>query len=333
MFYKRLSVFIALLCLVAFVLQGCGGIKSAHVGNVPTVTGYVTDLAEVLSDEDEAYLRELCVRLKNKTSAEFVIVTVKHMSADGISDDRFTYPSVEDYATELFRKNGFGNKEKNNGVLLLVSTGERKVRIEVGYGLEGILPDGKCGRILDKYPVPFLNNNQYNPGIRGAAAAIVKEIDGSLAVDVESDEVLDSKSVSEGSKPVSEVGGRAPVAKVDNRTVNTVSNGEQYNSMLLRLLNLVGPKAGFCGILVVIIVPVSILLTVFILLLFVYCFLLMLSGFPFVGSLVEICNFFLKVLFFALIIRLPVSTLFSGPSSGGGFGGGSSGGGGSSRGF
>ena len=67
---------------------------------------------------------------------------------------------VEEYANNLFRTWGIGDKEKNNGILLLVSTGDRKIRIEVGYGLEGALNDGKTGAILDNYVVPYLKKEE-----------------------------------------------------------------------------------------------------------------------------------------------------------------------------
>ncbi|MBU5873027.1 TPM domain-containing protein, partial [Vibrio cholerae O1] len=59
-----------------------------------------------------------------------------------------------------FRQYGLGNKTMNNGVLLVVAVKDRKIRIEVGYGLEGALPDGKVGRILDQYAIPYLKENK-----------------------------------------------------------------------------------------------------------------------------------------------------------------------------
>ena len=72
---------------------------------------------------------------------------------------------IEDYALELGRNYGIGNKTKNNGLIILVALSERKSRIEVGYGLEGILPDGKTGRIQDEYMIPRFKDGEYSKGI------------------------------------------------------------------------------------------------------------------------------------------------------------------------
>ena len=87
-----------------------------------------------------------------RQGAQIVVVTVQSLGGQ----------SIEEYATELFRKFGIGDKEKNNGVLLLCSTGDRLFRIEVGYGLEGRLTDGKTGRIQDEYIIPYLKENDYD---------------------------------------------------------------------------------------------------------------------------------------------------------------------------
>ena len=71
---------------------------------------------------------------------------------------------------------GIGDKKKNNGILFLVSTGDRDVRIEVGYGLEGKLPDGKTGRILDDYVIPYFRNDDWDNGIKNGFNAIIQEV-------------------------------------------------------------------------------------------------------------------------------------------------------------
>ena len=89
---------------------------------------YVNDTANILNNETETYIININQELYSKTGAQIVVVTVN--SLEGIS--------VEDYALQTFRNYGIGSKEKNNGILFLVSVGDRKTRIEVGYGLEGI---------------------------------------------------------------------------------------------------------------------------------------------------------------------------------------------------
>lgn len=88
-----------------------------------------------------------------------------------------TLPAVEDsdvaiYATELYEDWGIGKKGEDKGVLILLALKERRVRIETGYGVEGILPDGLVGEILDRYTVPFLKKEQYGQGLFNAVAAV-----------------------------------------------------------------------------------------------------------------------------------------------------------------
>jgi len=127
---------------------------------------YVNDYAKILSSETKEYIINTNIELQKKTGAQIVVVTVSSLGGQ----------SIEEYATELFRKFGIGDKNKNNGVLLLCSTGDRLFRIEVGYGLEGRLTDGKTGRIQDKYIIPYLKNDNYNEGIKNGFSAVLKEV-------------------------------------------------------------------------------------------------------------------------------------------------------------
>ena len=105
----------------------------------PTNNFYINDYANILSSETEKYILEKSSTLANKTNAQIVVVTIPSLNG----------ASLEEYATTLFRKFGIGDKKENNGLLLLLALEERQMRIEVGYGLEGILPDGKTGRFQD----------------------------------------------------------------------------------------------------------------------------------------------------------------------------------------
>lgn len=83
---------------------------------------------------------------------------------------------IESYSIGLAREWGIGDKDDDSGVLLLLSTGDRQVRIEVGKGLEGSLTDGKSGRILDSYAVPYLKNSDYSTGLRECYKKLVEEV-------------------------------------------------------------------------------------------------------------------------------------------------------------
>ena len=99
--------------------------------------------------------------------------------------------SLEDYATKLFRNFGIGDKEKNNGLLLLLALEERQFRVEVGYGLEGILPDGKTGRFQDEYIIPYLKDNKWDEGIKNGYDAFYKEIVTLNNLDIEYNEPIE----------------------------------------------------------------------------------------------------------------------------------------------
>jgi len=158
---KKLKIIIPL-CLLLII---------AFTTNVKAVVSqtdefYVNDYANVLTQEVEDYIIETNVELEQKTGAQIVVVTVNSLEGD----------TIEEYATDLFRKFGIGDRYKNNGVLLLCSTGDRMFRIEVGYGLEGALTDGKTGNIQDTYIIPYLKNNNYNEGIENGFNAVLQEL-------------------------------------------------------------------------------------------------------------------------------------------------------------
>ena len=157
---KVLKIIMLIFCILAFYYSNVQAVVS------PTSNFYVNDYADVLSKQTEEYIMNTNIELNNKTKAQIVVVTVK--SLDG--------KPIEEYATELFRNFGIGDKSKNNGVLLLCSTGDRKFRIEVGYGLEGRLTDGKTGRIQDDYIIPYLKNDNYDEGIKNGYSAVLEEV-------------------------------------------------------------------------------------------------------------------------------------------------------------
>jgi uncharacterized protein len=114
-------------------------------------TDYVNDFAHVLDQKTVAQLDDLCLQIEQKAHAQIAVVTIH--SLDG-SD-------IESYAVELFKKWGIGSKSTDHGVLILLAAEDRKYRIEVGYGLEPILPDGKVGDI-GRQGVALLRENNYN---------------------------------------------------------------------------------------------------------------------------------------------------------------------------
>ena len=143
----------------------------------PTSNFYVNDYANLLSSETENYIMNINQSLNSKTKAQVVVVTVQNLEGS----------SLEEYATELFRNFGIGDKKLNNGVLMLIALEERQSRIEVGYGLEGILNDAKTGRIQDEYMIPYLRQNNWDEGIKNGFSAIINEIEKAYGVSVGSE--------------------------------------------------------------------------------------------------------------------------------------------------
>lgn len=132
----------------------------------PSSEFYVNDTSGVLSGQSKSYIVETNEKLRAQTGAQVVVVTVKTLSGDDLNR----------FATELFRSYGIGDADRNNGVLLLVVTGDRELRIEVGYGLEGAINDAKAGRLLDEYVVPYLADDKWDEGILNGFNAILREI-------------------------------------------------------------------------------------------------------------------------------------------------------------
>ena len=158
----------------------------------PTQSFFVNDFADCINESDEQKMQSMAEELYKKTGAQVVCVTVN--SLDG--------KEVRDYALGLGREWGIGSKN-NDGVLLLLSVEERQIDIEVGYGLEGALPDGKTGRILDNYAIPYLKSDDFSMGLREAFSALIGEtateygveINGSSLAPDEDEEYKSSKAV------------------------------------------------------------------------------------------------------------------------------------------
>lgn len=127
---------------------------------------FVNDFADVISAADEQKMQAQGEELYKKCGAQVVVATVKTL--DG-SD-------IESYSLEMARKWQIGSDENDDGILLLLAVEERKVRIEVGYGLEGALPDSKTGRILDTYGIEHFKNDDFSTGLTAVYNSLVNEV-------------------------------------------------------------------------------------------------------------------------------------------------------------
>lgn len=134
---------------------------------------YVYDEANIIDNYLEDYIIKTNEQLYSKTGAQIVVATLNSLNGN----------SEQEIAVQLLRKWGIGSKDKNNGVLMLIAPNEQALWIEVGYGLEGALPDGKVGEIRDKQIFPYFKENDYNTGILKGFDALLTEVAKEYKID------------------------------------------------------------------------------------------------------------------------------------------------------
>lgn len=161
---RRLTVLALAACLAVVVMTA--GSALAQGPNFPEYQGFVNDYAGLLSPAVKTQLDAKLSQLEVETTAEVAVVSVKSLEGEDIND----------YAVRLFEKWKIGKKDKDNGVLFLVALDDRKMRIEVGYGLEAIITDGRAGRIRDNDVIPRFKEDDYEGGITAGVASIEKYI-------------------------------------------------------------------------------------------------------------------------------------------------------------
>ena len=132
----------------------------------PRPRGAVNDFAGVLSSEARTYMERVAGELARKTGVAVVVVTIE-TTGDEVYNE---------YANKLYEAWGIGKKGTDEGVLIFNAVKDRKIWIEVGYGLEGIIPDGLAGEIRDTYLIPYLQRGDYDTGLSQGFTAIVSLI-------------------------------------------------------------------------------------------------------------------------------------------------------------
>src|SRR5258707_9620185 len=143
------------LAVVLLIFAPSVVLTAESVSSLPAPTGYVNDFAGVLSQSSKYNLENLCTQVDRQAHAQIAVVTIKTLDND---------QPIDEFATALEDKWKVGKKGTDRGVLMLVVMNPRKYRIEVGYGLEGILNDAKVGDI-GRAMVPSLSQGDYNTGI------------------------------------------------------------------------------------------------------------------------------------------------------------------------
>jgi uncharacterized protein len=153
---------------VLFLLVLCVPVARAQQVKNLKPQGYVSDFAGVLSAQAKEKLAALCAEVDQKAKAQVAIVTVSSLEGE----------PIEQFSIDLATAWGIGPKQKDRGVLILIAPNDRRNRIEVGYGLEPILPDGKVGG-FEREAVPLLRQNDYS----GAVLLITQRLAAVIAAD------------------------------------------------------------------------------------------------------------------------------------------------------
>jgi uncharacterized protein len=161
---KTKFLFLAFLFILIFPVN-C---FAQTIPNLPTLQKYVKDFPGALSASDITSINNLAAQIEANSTAQVAVLIVNS-----------TLPyDIDSYSNQVFRANGIGQKENNNGLLIVVAVADRKYRIEVGYGLEGLINDAKAGDIARFCFVDNFRNNQYGAGILCAVQDIGNIIEG-----------------------------------------------------------------------------------------------------------------------------------------------------------
>lgn len=149
---------------MAILILFIGLLRLAFAQTYPTLTGHVNDFATLLTP---AYKQSLERELADfKPIAQIALVTIDSLQGD----------TIENYSNKLFEKWALGDKKTDNGLLFIISKQDRKVRLEVGYGLEAYIPDGLAGEILNKHVTPDFKKDDYSSGVASGISEIKKII-------------------------------------------------------------------------------------------------------------------------------------------------------------
>ena len=141
----------------------------------PPKNGYVLDQTQTLTKEEIQSMNRMGLEVQKKTKAQIAVLLIPTLDGEDVSD----------YAKRVFRAWGIGDKEKNNGVLFLIALKDKQMRIEVGYGLEGAINDGKAGEILDQYAIPYFQKGKFGPGVMETYKVLVGEVSKEYGVSID----------------------------------------------------------------------------------------------------------------------------------------------------
>jgi len=160
LYHSKIRARILSLLFFALLLTTAGSVLAERP--FPSPKGPVNDFANVIPQAYEEKMSRIVTELFQKTGTAVIVATMPDIGG----------AEYNDYTNRLYSAWGIGKKGEDKGVLIFVTIKERKMRIETGYGVEGILPDGLVGEIRDRYMIPFLKKDQYGEGLLNGTMAI-----------------------------------------------------------------------------------------------------------------------------------------------------------------
>lgn len=158
-------------CALLFALIACAAPAVAHGAEVPYLTGRVVDNAEILDAHTRRRLSDVLRQHEQKSGNQIAVLTVPTIHGE----------SVEEYAVRVFEQWKLGQKGKDNGVLVLVVPQDRRMRIEVGYGLEGVVTDAHASRIIRNVMTPRFRAGDFKGGVARGVDALIAQLEGRQA--------------------------------------------------------------------------------------------------------------------------------------------------------
>jgi uncharacterized protein len=187
------SIYKRILITAFFLITACASFAAASTPQPPAIPrDYIVDLAGVIPGEVQTRLNSYLRELEQKTTAQVLVLTVQ--SLDGQSIEEFAFTTKEQWK--------LGQKGKDNGVLIVVAVKDRKYRLEIGYGLESVLPDSLVGSIGREYLVPYFRKGDYGAGVYAAALVVANTIAAHEGVEIaDMPGVRQPRSVSAGKSP------------------------------------------------------------------------------------------------------------------------------------
>lgn len=176
---KRFYVYVFFIAILIF-----SNSLIAFADNIPMPSKefYVFDETNIINSDVEDYIIKTNEVLFMKTGAQVVVATVNSLND----------MDIKEYANRVYEKWGIGSSEYDNGVLIFIAPNEREIWIEVGYGLEGTLPDGKVGKIIDDYIIPYFREENFEEGIIRGFNAIINSIEEEYNIDLEREKISEN---------------------------------------------------------------------------------------------------------------------------------------------